>query len=161
MDDSPPKWLADALATPAEEDMIEVRGCSIHRMAWGRRGRPGLVLVHGGAGHAHWWSFIAPLFPQYRVVALDLSGHGDSGHRSRYGIDDWTEEVLAVRIPPRYVPTLPARPPKEPNRHDKISKSPPRHEDPLTESVRFSTRYFTFSERTRSCHPPKARLHFL
>ena len=71
MDDSPPKWLADALATPAEEDMIEVRGCSIHRMAWGRRGRPGLVLVHGGAGHAHWWSFIAPLFPQYRVVALD------------------------------------------------------------------------------------------
>jgi pimeloyl-ACP methyl ester carboxylesterase len=96
MDESPPKWLADALATPAEEDVIEVTGCPIHRMAWGRRGNPGLVLVHGGAGHAHWWSFLAPLFPQYRVVALDLSGHGDSGHRSRYGIDHWTEEVLAA-----------------------------------------------------------------
>lgn len=92
----PPQWLARAFATPAEEDEITVGGCSIHRMMWGGRDQPGLVLVHGGAGHAHWWSFIAPLFPQYRVVALDLSGHGDSGRRSEYGIDYWTEEVLAV-----------------------------------------------------------------
>ena len=40
------------------------------------------MFVHGGAAHAHWWSFIAPLFVrEYRVVAIDLSGHGDSGRR--------------------------------------------------------------------------------
>ncbi|MDG2306152.1 MAG: alpha/beta hydrolase [Candidatus Binatia bacterium] len=96
MADDAPKWLRTALAAPVEEDEITVSGCAIHRMAWGDREQPGLVLIHGGAGHAHWWSFIAPLFPQYRVVALDLSGHGDSGRRSEYSVDDWTEEVLAA-----------------------------------------------------------------
>ncbi len=65
-------------------------------MMWGKSDQPGLVLVHGGAGHAHWWSFIAPLFPQYRVVALDLSGHGESGRRPQYSVDHWTDEILAV-----------------------------------------------------------------
>ena len=91
-----PSWLSTALAVPFEEDEIVVDGCAIHRMMWGDRDQPGLVLVHGGAGHAHWWSFIAPLFPQYRVVALDLSGHGDSGRRDVYSIDHWSEEVLAA-----------------------------------------------------------------
>jgi len=92
----PPPWLVRALATPAEEDEIVVDHCPIHRMTWGEPDQPGVVLIHGGAGHAHWWSFIAPLLPQYRVVALDLSGHGDSGHRVEYDIDHWTEEVLAA-----------------------------------------------------------------
>lgn len=91
-----PQWLKDTLAARPEEDEITVDGCAIHRMMWGERDQPGLVLVHGGAGHAHWWSFLAPLFPQYRVVALDLSGHGDSGRRPKYSVDFWTEEVLAV-----------------------------------------------------------------
>ncbi len=91
-----PGWLAAAFAQVAEEDEVVVNGCRIHRMMWGAREQPGLVLVHGGAGHAHWWSCIAPLFPLYRVVALDLSGHGDSGRRPEYSVDQWTEEVLAV-----------------------------------------------------------------
>src|SRR5262249_42520442 len=42
-------------------------------------------------------SFIAPLLtPQYHVVALDLSGHGDSARRSEYGHKVWAEEVMAV-----------------------------------------------------------------
>jgi pimeloyl-ACP methyl ester carboxylesterase len=31
-----------------------------------------------------------------RVVALDLSGHGDSGRRPRYTVEDWAAEVIAV-----------------------------------------------------------------
>ena len=55
------------------------------------------MLVHGGAAHAHWWSFIAPLLTsQYHVVALDLSGHGDSGRRSEYRREVWADEVMAV-----------------------------------------------------------------
>ena len=55
------------------------------------------MLVHGGAAHAHWWDHIGPSFlPDYRVVALDLSGHGDSDRREGYTLRAWTEEVAAV-----------------------------------------------------------------
>lgn len=53
--------------------------------------------MHGGAAHAHWWSFIAPfLAEQYDVVAPDLSGHGDSGRREAYPRETWAREVMAV-----------------------------------------------------------------
>jgi pimeloyl-ACP methyl ester carboxylesterase len=91
-----PLWLERALAVEPERATIRVTGCAVNLMMWGERGRPGLVLVHGGAAHTHWWSFIAPMLPPYRIVALDLSGHGDSGRRPGYSIDVWTEEVLAA-----------------------------------------------------------------
>jgi pimeloyl-ACP methyl ester carboxylesterase len=94
---STPKWFRDAIAAPYEEGATEVRGCRVHYLRWGTAGRPGVVLVHGGAAHAHWWSFIAPLLTRdCQVVALDLSGHGDSGRRSEYPRDLWAEEVMAV-----------------------------------------------------------------
>jgi pimeloyl-ACP methyl ester carboxylesterase len=34
--------------------------------------------------------------PEQSVVAVDLSGHGDSGHRPLYRLDDWAAEMLAV-----------------------------------------------------------------
>jgi pimeloyl-ACP methyl ester carboxylesterase len=92
----PPEWLARSLADEPERDTVTVAGCDINLLVWGEPGRPGLVLVHGGAAHAHWWSPIAPLIGDYRVVALDLSGHGDSGRRPDYVVDLWTEEVLAA-----------------------------------------------------------------
>ncbi len=74
---------------------MRVKGCSIHYLRWGDVEQPGLVFVHGGAAHAHWWSFIAPLFvPQYHVIAVDLSGHGDSGRRAVYSIETWADEVM-------------------------------------------------------------------
>jgi len=80
-----------------EEHIIDVDGCPIHALSWGDRGLPGLVLVHGGAAHAHWWSHLAPLFTErWHVVALDLSGHGDSGRHSEYSREVWAREVMAV-----------------------------------------------------------------
>ncbi|GIT39274.1 MAG: hypothetical protein Ct9H300mP8_04700 [Gammaproteobacteria bacterium] len=39
----------------------------------------GYVLIHGSNAHLEWWRFVAPfLADQFRVVALDLSGNGDS-----------------------------------------------------------------------------------
>ena len=98
---STPKWFRDAIAAPYEDGATEVRGCQVHYLRWGTRGRPGLVLVHGGAAHAHWWSFIAPLLAaEYRVVgarpvrprrqrtaqrlsARDLGARGDGRRRAR------------------------------------------------------------------------------
>lgn len=92
-----PRWFTDALATPYAEKTIDVEGAPIHYLRWAHPGAPGLVLVHGGAAHAHWWTFLAPLFArQYDVVALDLSGHGDSGRRAVYPRETWAREVLAV-----------------------------------------------------------------
>ena len=79
-----PQWFLDALATPPEHAETEVDGVPIHYRRWGSTARPGLVLVHGGAAHSGWWDHIAPLLAgEYCVVALDLSGHGDSGRRDQ------------------------------------------------------------------------------
>jgi pimeloyl-ACP methyl ester carboxylesterase len=94
---SAPAWFARAVATPCEDRFVEVAGCRIHYLRWGDEERPGIVMVHGGAAHAHWWSFLAPLLlPDYRVAAIDLSGHGDSGRRAEYPRELWAGEVLAV-----------------------------------------------------------------
>ncbi|MBU1226771.1 MAG: alpha/beta fold hydrolase, partial [Actinobacteria bacterium] len=94
----PPRWFTEALAAPGTERFVEVDGTSIHVLDWGPHpGAPGLVFVHGGAAHAHWWSFLAPMLAgRWHPVAFDLSGHGDSGRRSHYSHETWAAEVMAV-----------------------------------------------------------------
>ncbi|HSF48916.1 MAG TPA: alpha/beta hydrolase [Burkholderiales bacterium] len=92
-----PKWFTDAISSAGEKHSIEVAGCPIQYLSWGDRVNPPLVLVHGGAAHSMWWSFLAPdLARHYYVVAPDLSGHGDSGRRSQYPLETWAEEIMAV-----------------------------------------------------------------
>jgi pimeloyl-ACP methyl ester carboxylesterase len=93
-----PAWFCAALAAPCREDEVVVGGVPIHTLDWGSEpGAPGLVLIHGGAAHAHWWSFIAPLLADlWHPVAFDLSGHGDSGRRDVYSHEMWAEEAMAV-----------------------------------------------------------------
>jgi pimeloyl-ACP methyl ester carboxylesterase len=93
----PPVWFADALATEPDVGFLEVNGARIAYRAWGPAGSDGVVLVHGGAAHARWWDHIAPLLARdVRVVAPDMSGHGDSDHRETYRLDQWAAEVVAV-----------------------------------------------------------------
>ena len=80
-----PEWFVAALAAPRRTTRSRSTARPSTTCAGARAGRPGIVLVHGGAAHAHWWDHVAPLLAQeYCVVALDLSGHGDSGRRDRY-----------------------------------------------------------------------------
>jgi pimeloyl-ACP methyl ester carboxylesterase len=93
----PPAWFSAALATVPEERETTCEGTSIAYRAWGDPADRNIVLVHGGAAHSRWWDHIAPLLARgWRVVAMDLSGHGDSGRRDRYSLDIWAREVLAV-----------------------------------------------------------------
>ncbi|MDH3705984.1 MAG: alpha/beta hydrolase [Acidimicrobiia bacterium] len=97
MVDDAPDWFRRALAEPFDEGSVTVDGARIRFLAWGPPDRPGLVLVHGGAAHAHWWTHVAPQFSDdYRVVALDLSGHGDSDRRDDYPMATWSDEIMAV-----------------------------------------------------------------
>jgi pimeloyl-ACP methyl ester carboxylesterase len=92
-----PGWFERALADEPEKRAVMVDGIDISYLAWGRVGAPGLVFVHGGAAHAHWWSFLVPLLAgSYRIAAMDLSGHGDSGRRSEYLLGGWAAEIMAV-----------------------------------------------------------------
>ncbi len=92
-----PDWYVRALAAAPESLLVEVAGAEIETLAWGARGLPGLLLLHGAGAHAGWWRFIAPFFAaDYRVAAFSLSGMGGSGWRDRYSVATHADEALAV-----------------------------------------------------------------
>jgi pimeloyl-ACP methyl ester carboxylesterase len=92
-----PSWFASALAVPVDTGTVDVGGTPVAYRAWGSEGGAGLVLVHGGGAHSRWWDHIGPLLAEgRRVAALDLSGHGDSGRRPEYTLEQWANEAVAV-----------------------------------------------------------------
>jgi pimeloyl-ACP methyl ester carboxylesterase len=92
-----PPWFVEAVATPHEVGAVDVDGATISYRAWGSQDDPLVILVHGGGAHAGWWDHIAPLLADgRRVVAPDLSGHGDSAWRAGYSFETWADEVMAV-----------------------------------------------------------------
>lgn len=94
-----PEWFATALDMAPTTGTVTVDGRGIRWRSWGRPGAPGIVLVHGGAAHARWWDHLGPLLAaggRHHVLAVDLSGHGDSDWRDVYGLLTWAEEVLAA-----------------------------------------------------------------
>jgi pimeloyl-ACP methyl ester carboxylesterase len=92
-----PAWFRDAIAQAPERHWLKVQGAPVEWLAWGRRGDPGLLLLHGNSAHADWYSFIAPLLlPGRRIVAPSFSGMGGSGWRTHYGVAQWADEALAV-----------------------------------------------------------------
>lgn len=104
---TPPGWYVEALRAPSETFSVTVDGTSIAVRAWGHRDDPVLVLVHGAAAHARWWDHVAPLVADgFRVLAPDLSGHGESGRRASYSLDVWAREVLAVAATASSSPAL-------------------------------------------------------
>jgi pimeloyl-ACP methyl ester carboxylesterase len=91
-----PAWFGRALAERPELVETVVAGTVVRARCWGSPG-PGIVLIHGGAAHAAWWDHIGPLLSvDRRVVAVDLSGHGSSGHRTEYTLATWSDEVAAL-----------------------------------------------------------------
>lgn len=91
-------WLVRALAVaPRQHDVVEVDGVDVKYRRWGELGDTPVVLVHGGLAHSHWWDHVAPLLSGgRRIVALDLSGHGDSGMRDEYDVRQWAREISTV-----------------------------------------------------------------
>jgi pimeloyl-ACP methyl ester carboxylesterase len=91
-----PDWFRDALARMPARETCVVDGARIETLAWGERGRPGLLFLHGNAAHADWWSFIAPFFTDcYRVAAMSWSGMGGSDWRTAYSLDQFVAEAFA------------------------------------------------------------------
>jgi pimeloyl-ACP methyl ester carboxylesterase len=57
-----------------------------------------IVFIHGGlADRAFWDGQHTPFSHNYKVIALDLAGHGESGRdRPKWGIVEFAHDVLAV-----------------------------------------------------------------
>ncbi len=94
-----PAWVDWALGQPGRSHYLEANGSRLHFLSWSldQKHKPTLLFVHGFRGHAHWWDFIAPWFAEsYRVVALDLSGMGDSAHREQYDSTTLARDIAAV-----------------------------------------------------------------
>lgn len=66
---------------------------------WGPRDGIPVLSLHGWLDNAASYDRLAPLFPEMRWVALELSGHGHSDHRapdSGYHFVDWVHEVVGA-----------------------------------------------------------------
>lgn len=63
---------------PVSHSFISQR-LRLHYVEWGAPDAPPLLLVHGGRDHCRSWDWVArELASDWRVIAPDLRGHGDS-----------------------------------------------------------------------------------
>lgn len=65
---------------PRSRHLSGTDGLPLHLLEWSEQGVP-FLLLHGFGNEAHIYDDFAPhVAPYYRTLALDLRGHGDSGH---------------------------------------------------------------------------------
>jgi pimeloyl-ACP methyl ester carboxylesterase len=91
--DLPPAELEPRFATPPSQ-FIEVDGMRVHYRDRGNG--PAIVLLHGSSSSLFTWEgWTAALSPEYRVVSLDLPGHGLTGPDplERYSLAEMAELV--------------------------------------------------------------------
>ena len=81
-------------ANPADHT-IRINGLDIHYLDWGGDSSRNLLLVHGQGGNAHNWDHIArELRGEFRVIAIDQRGHGDSSHtREGYAVTAFAADL--------------------------------------------------------------------
>ncbi|MFA5902723.1 MAG: alpha/beta hydrolase [Desulfobacula sp.] len=81
-------WPLTAVSDDGTPISYEVQG----------KGDPALVFVHGWSCDARYWRAQVPYFEKkYKVVTVDLAGHGHSGSgRDRYTMKAFGEDVAAV-----------------------------------------------------------------
>ncbi len=84
-------------AAPKDRIVLSKDGVRIHYSVYGK-GEPTLVFVHGWCGSRSVWYKQIPYFAKkYKIVALDLAGHGKSGRQRKvYTQETFGEDVAAV-----------------------------------------------------------------
>src|SRR6185503_6552015 len=86
-------------APPSEKEAVAIKNGEVsisYTMAG--NGDTSIVFVHGwGISKEYWKEQIEELSSDYKVVALDLGGHGQSGHnRENWTIEEFAKDVRAV-----------------------------------------------------------------
>lgn len=82
------------------ERCFELPHLTIAARCWGDPEQPPLLALHGWLDNAGSFDRLAPLLTdRHQVIAIDLAGHGRSGHRppgTWYHYVDFLDEILAV-----------------------------------------------------------------
>ncbi|HET6552592.1 MAG TPA: alpha/beta hydrolase [Dyella sp.] len=85
--------------SPAELD-IALPHLRLRAQVWGDEGAPPLLALHGWLDNAGSYAYLAPrLAHRWRVIALELPGHGHSDHLppgAHYHFVDYVRAVLAA-----------------------------------------------------------------
>lgn len=82
----------------AEERILSIGGNRLRVLIEGTEGKPWITLLHGAATNLHLWDAqIAPLSPLFRILRIDVRGHGkSSADVVAQGFDDLVADVIAV-----------------------------------------------------------------
>ncbi|WP_266170339.1 alpha/beta fold hydrolase [Dyella subtropica] len=87
------------MSTPAERS-IELPQLTLHAQIWGADDLPPLLTLHGWLDNAGSYARLAPLLAdRWRVIALELPGHGHSDHLpagTHYHFVDYVRHVLGA-----------------------------------------------------------------
>lgn len=81
------------------ERVFGSKGRRIAARCWHDPSLPPLLALHGWQDNAATFERLAPLLPQFHIVAMDFAGHGFSDWRpegARYHTVDHVDDVLAV-----------------------------------------------------------------
>jgi pimeloyl-ACP methyl ester carboxylesterase len=77
-----------------QDKTVSLRGLQFHYRDWPNAGARPLVLLHGFSSHARSWDRLArAMQPDFRVLALDQRGHGESAWTDDYGPERMVEDV--------------------------------------------------------------------
>lgn len=57
---------------------IKARGINVHVETWHNEQLETIVMLHGFTGSTKTWERVASLLPQYRIIAIDCIGHGQT-----------------------------------------------------------------------------------
>jgi pimeloyl-ACP methyl ester carboxylesterase len=68
----------------------------LHYLEWNPRAPRTIILLHGNSANAWWWEPVArAIAPDYRLLALDQRGHGDSewARPAAYSPSDYANDI--------------------------------------------------------------------
>ncbi len=68
----------------------------LHYLEWNSRAPSTIILLHGNSANAWWWEPVARVIaPEYRLLALDQRGHGDSewARPAAYSPSDYANDI--------------------------------------------------------------------
>lgn len=87
MNDTPVSAIVAADPRPGQ---FESGRLQLAYWEWGDRGKPPILLIHGGRDHARSWDDVAQaLASDWHVIAPDLRGHGFSAWAAEADYDVW------------------------------------------------------------------------
>jgi 3-oxoadipate enol-lactonase len=77
---------------------LTIQKTKIYYELHGKEGKPYLILIHGLGSSVRDWEFQIPVFSEdYRVLAIDMRGHGRSDKpKEKYSVRQFGSDVIAV-----------------------------------------------------------------